>query len=115
VPRAEWARVAKAEHRIEECLQRAKGEAGLGDDQVRTWMGWHRHLTLSLVAVWFLAGTTRRGKNADAGADGAAGSGVDCQPVGGGAGVPRESDDLTPCHAVVAAKRIGAVLSLPAA
>jgi len=62
VPLSEWARVAKAEHRIEECLQRAKSEAGLGDYRVRTWIGWHHHLTLSLLAVWFLAGTTRRGK-----------------------------------------------------
>jgi len=30
-PLAEYARVFKAEHRIEECLQRAKGEAGLAD------------------------------------------------------------------------------------
>jgi len=36
--------------------------------------------------VWLLAGTTRRGKNADAGVDGAVGSGADRQPVGGGAG-----------------------------
>ncbi len=34
----ELARVAKAAHRIEECLERAKGEAGLGDYQVRNWM-----------------------------------------------------------------------------
>lgn len=115
VPLAEWARVAKAEHRIEECLQRAKSEAGLGDYQVRTWIGWHHHLTLSLLAVWFLAGTTRRGKNADAGVDGAAGSGVDRQSVGGGAGLPRERDDLVARNAVVAAKRAGPLLPLQAA
>lgn len=115
VPLAEWARVAKAEHRIEECLQRAKSEAGLGDYQVRTWIGWHHHLTLSLLAVWFLAGTTRRGKNADAGVDGAAGAGVDRESAGGGAGVSRGRDDLTAGHAVATAKRTGAVLSLPAA
>ena len=40
-PLAEFARVFKAEHRIEECLQRAKGQAGLADYQVRTWEGWH--------------------------------------------------------------------------
>ena len=51
---AEFARVFKAEHRIEECLQRAKGEAGLADYQVRTWKGWLHHQTLSLVATWFL-------------------------------------------------------------
>ena len=48
-PLAELARVAKAEHRIEECLERAKGEAGLADYQVRNWPGWHRHQTLSLL------------------------------------------------------------------
>jgi DNA-binding transcriptional ArsR family regulator len=33
---SEFALVLKAQHRIEECLKRAKGEAGLGDYQVRT-------------------------------------------------------------------------------
>jgi SRSO17 transposase len=61
----ELARVAKAEHRIEECLERAKGEAGLGDYQVRTWMSWHRHQALALLAAWFLNQETRRGKNPD--------------------------------------------------
>ena len=32
---AEFARAAKAEHRIEECIQRAKSEAGLADYEVR--------------------------------------------------------------------------------
>ena len=61
-PRLEFARVAKAEHRIEECLQRAKSEAGLADYEVRTWVGWQHHQTLSLLAVWFLVCETRRGK-----------------------------------------------------
>jgi SRSO17 transposase len=68
----EFARVFKAEHRIEECLQRAKGEAGLADYQVRTWEGWHHHQTLALLATWFLTRETRRGKNPDARADSAA-------------------------------------------
>lgn len=72
---SEFARVFKAQHRIEECLKRAKGEAGLGDYQVRTWSGWHHHQTLALLATWFLTQETRRGKKADAGIDGAAGSG----------------------------------------
>jgi SRSO17 transposase len=75
-PLAEFARVFKAQHRIEECLKRAKGEAGLGDYQVRTWQGWHHHQTLSLVATWFLTQETRRGKNADTGVDGAPGPGA---------------------------------------
>ena len=65
-PLKEFARVAKAEHRIEECFQRAKSEAGLGDYQVRTWIGWHHHQALSLIAAWLLNDQTRRGKNPDA-------------------------------------------------
>jgi SRSO17 transposase len=69
VPLEEFARVAKAEHRVEECFERAKGEAGLGDYQVRTWIAWHHHQTLSLLAAWFLNQETRRGKNTDTGND----------------------------------------------
>jgi hypothetical protein len=71
-PLPELARVAKAEHRIEECFERGKGEAGLGDYQVRNWPGWHRHQTLSLLAAWFLTEEARRGRNRDPRADVAA-------------------------------------------
>ncbi len=67
------ARVAKAEHRVECCLQRGKSEAGLAGSQVRTWSGWHHHQALSLIASWFLVQEARRGEKADAGVDGAAG------------------------------------------
>ncbi len=69
VPLAELARVSKAAHRIEECFERAKGEAGLADYQVRNWAAWHHHQTLSLLAAWFLNQETRRGKNPDPRAD----------------------------------------------
>lgn len=36
-PLEEFTRVAKAEHRIEECLQRSKSEASLADYEVRNW------------------------------------------------------------------------------
>ena len=62
---AEFARAAKAEHRIEECLQRGKSEAGLGDYEVRNWKGWHHHQILSLIASWFLVTEARRGKKMD--------------------------------------------------
>jgi SRSO17 transposase len=61
-PLREFARVLNAEHRIEECLRRAKGEAGLAQYQVRTWKGWHHHQTLTLIATWFLTQEQRRGK-----------------------------------------------------
>ncbi len=64
-PLWECARVAKAEHRIEECLQRSKSEAGLADYEVRNWTGWQHHQTLSLLATWFLVRETARGKKMD--------------------------------------------------
>jgi SRSO17 transposase len=64
-PLGELARVAKAEHRIEECLQRSKSEAGLADYEVRNWTGWHHHQTLSFLATWFLVRETERGKKMD--------------------------------------------------
>lgn len=66
-PLVEFARVAKAAHRIEECLHRAKSEAGLADYEVRTWRGWHHHQTLSLLATWFLTQETQQGKKIHAG------------------------------------------------
>jgi SRSO17 transposase len=76
-PLAEFARVFKAQHRIEESLKRAKGEAGLADYQVRAWEGWHHHQALSLIATWFLTQETRRGKNPDPRLDGAASAAAD--------------------------------------
>jgi hypothetical protein len=46
-PLGECARVAKAAHRLEACLQRSKSEAGLADYAVRFWTGWQHHQTLS--------------------------------------------------------------------
>ena len=77
VPLEEFARVAKAAHRVEECFKRAKGEAGLGDYQVRNWIAWHHHQTLSLLAAWFLNKEARRGKNTDSRADVSAATAVD--------------------------------------
>jgi SRSO17 transposase len=82
-PLAEFARVAKAAHRVEECFRRGKSEAGLGEYQVRNWRGWHHHMALSMIATWFLVVEGRRGKKGGAGIDGAAGSdgpGVDPAP-----------------------------------
>lgn len=61
-PRRELASVVKAEHRIEECLQRGKSECGLADYEVRSWGGWYHHQALSLIAAWFLNGELRTGK-----------------------------------------------------
>ena len=68
-PLWQFARVAKAEHRIEDCIQRSKSEAGLADYEVRNWTGWQHHQTLSLLATWFLVQETERGKKKDASDD----------------------------------------------
>jgi SRSO17 transposase len=65
-PLPDLARVAKAAHRIEECIQRSKSEAGLADYEVRNWAGWQHHQTLSFLATWFLERETHRGKKMDA-------------------------------------------------
>ena len=64
-PLGELARVAKAAHRIEECLQRRKSEAGLADYEGRHWTGWQQQHTLSFLATWFLVRETQRGKKMD--------------------------------------------------
>ena len=58
----ELARVIKAGACIEASFKRGKSEAGMDEYQVRTWEGWHHHMALSLLAVWFLIGETHRGQ-----------------------------------------------------
>ena len=86
-PLGECARVAKAEHRIEECLQRSKSEAGLADYEVRNWTGWQHHQTLSLLATWFLVRETDRGKKMDPGDDLTADSSGHCDDLARGVSV----------------------------
>jgi SRSO17 transposase len=59
---AELARVITAGVCIEASFKRGKGEAGMDGYQVRTWEGWHHHMALTLIAVWFLIGETHRGQ-----------------------------------------------------
>ena len=60
VPLAELVRVQRQRHRIEEVFEAGNGEAGLDHYEVRSWVGWHHHMTLSLVALWFLCLERRR-------------------------------------------------------
>jgi SRSO17 transposase len=73
----ELVQVAKMEHRVEDCLQRAKGQAGLADYEVRNWRGWHHHQTLALLAIWFLTLETQKGKKMYTGDDSTAAPHVD--------------------------------------
>ena len=63
----ELVRAASERQRIEECFERAKGEAGLAQYEVRSWAGWHHHMTLSMLATWFLTLEARRVGKKDGG------------------------------------------------
>jgi SRSO17 transposase len=39
----------------EAAFKEGKSEVGLDEYEVRSWRGWHHHMTLSLLALWFLA------------------------------------------------------------
>jgi SRSO17 transposase len=108
----EFARVFNAEHRVEQCLQRAKGEAGLSHYEVRTWRGWHHHQTLSLIATWFLTQEARWGKNVDACAHGAAASLLYCSGVPSGSGLRQNGRHLSYQHAEVTTQGASASLRL---
>ena len=47
-------RVAGRRWTIEVCFEAAKGEVGLDQYEVRRWSGWHRHITLALLAHAYL-------------------------------------------------------------
>ena len=51
---AELVRVAGTRWAIEECFEEAKGEVGLDQYEVRRWDGWHRHITLAMLAHAYL-------------------------------------------------------------
>ena len=52
--RGQLAKVHGARHGVEELLGDGKSEVGLAHYEVRSWVGWHHHMTLSLLALWFL-------------------------------------------------------------
>ena len=39
---------------VETCFEEGKQYLGLGDYEVRSWLGWHHHLTLCILAHFFL-------------------------------------------------------------
>ena len=91
VPLSELVRVRFTRHRIEEVFGAAKGEVGLGQYEVRSWVGWHHHMTLSLLALWFLILERMRVGGENPGGDGVAGAG-DLHPAAAVAGPDAAGD-----------------------
>jgi SRSO17 transposase len=61
---AEMAGTAGLRWTIEEAFQRAKDDLGLDHCEARSWHGWHRHMTLVMLAAAFLAKLTAQWRNA---------------------------------------------------
>jgi SRSO17 transposase len=85
VPLRELVRVHGTRPRIDELFESGKGDAGLAQYEVRSWVGWHHHVTLSLLALWFLCLERRRLGGENPGGDGIAGA-ADHQPLVAGPG-----------------------------
>ena len=50
----EMVRVGSCRHGVEQALNMGKGDVGLDEYEVRSWVGWRHHMTLSMMALWFL-------------------------------------------------------------
>jgi SRSO17 transposase len=59
-PLLELAQAAHHRWPIEDCFLRGKQELGLDDYEVRGWRGFHHHMTLVMLAMWFLVLQARR-------------------------------------------------------
>jgi len=59
-PLASVVRAHGGRHRVEELFAEGNGDVGLDHWEVRSWLGWQHHVTLSLVALWFLQVEKRR-------------------------------------------------------
>lgn len=89
--RGELARVHGTRHRIEELFAQGNQEVGLDHYEVRSWVGWHHHMTLSLLALWFLQLERLRLGGKNPGGDGGAGAG-DLQRITAASAGQRGSD-----------------------
>jgi SRSO17 transposase len=54
VPPARRIAVSGLRWPLEQCIEVAKQELGMGDDEVRSWSGWHHHMTLVILAHFLL-------------------------------------------------------------
>jgi SRSO17 transposase len=59
-PLPRFARLSGMRWPIETCFEDGKQRLGMGDYQVRSWRGWHHHMTLCILAHFFLVRLTLR-------------------------------------------------------
>jgi len=59
--------VAGTRWQVEQAFELAKGEVGLDEYEVRTWVGWYRHVTLAMFALAYLAVVRARARRSEQG------------------------------------------------
>jgi hypothetical protein len=82
-------RVAGSRWSIESLFEQAKGEVGLDQYEVRSWVGWHRHITLAMLALAYLSAVRK-------GAIGGSGPGRPCRRVAADHGARGQAAALAP-------------------
>ena len=60
VPLLKMVQVGHTRWPVEDCFLQGKQELGLDAYEVRGWLGWHHHMTLVMLAMWFLKLETQR-------------------------------------------------------
>jgi len=59
-PRTELVRMAGLRWPVETAIEEGKGGLGMDHYEVRSWLGWHHHMTLCLLAHHFLVRCQKR-------------------------------------------------------
>jgi SRSO17 transposase len=60
IPQERLVRTSGMRWPIETCFETGKQELGMGDYEVRSWQGWHHHMTLVILALAFLVRVQKR-------------------------------------------------------
>jgi SRSO17 transposase len=60
IPQQQLVRMSGLRWPIEICFETGKQELGMGDYEVRSWRGWHHHMTLVILALAFLVRVQKR-------------------------------------------------------
>ena len=80
-PLATQVRLSGMRWPIETCFEDGKQLLGMGDYEVRSWAGWHHHLTLVILAHFFVVRMQRRLKKSARSHATSGSAAVDCSPA----------------------------------